>query len=457
MSDQPSKARWIILALAICLLGSAAVVCFERARRNRFDFSHFYHDATYVWRHGMLPRLPDPLVRESLLAPTAASETDQRRLSFYLPSIPVLLAPLMGLGLRAAAAVWTALQVAALGCVLLILRRWALDTPPGLGPSAASQQFREAERGVSRGASGALTLIVAACFALAALYEWARFNQLTVMILALVLGGVLALQRGQRIAGGGLLGLAAVIKLLPAIFLPWLLLKRQWTAAMVFVAVFAYVAVVPSLVAFGPAQTRRYYEQWWRTNVHGAAGHGMTDAALREHFIDYRNQALPAVLARLAWSEHPYRVEHQPFHLSAAACYRIGFAVIATLGLALLWFTRRPVAFGAAASGSPATRPLLIETALVLLAMLVLSPLLRTYYLAWALPALVVFTDAARAEMPAALRRAGTAGLLIWLAGMLGWLFPAARTLGVHFVMLLAMAGVLVWIREQPSAISRKP
>ena len=82
--------------------------------------------------------------------------------------------------------------------------------------------------------------------------------------------------------------------------------------------------------------------------------------------------------------------------------------------------------------------------------MLVLSPLLRTYYLVWALPALTLF--ASRAADRGALRtcRLARFGLVVWLLGMAAWISPNARSYGVHLVMLLLMCVLLARLREAP-------
>jgi alpha-1,2-mannosyltransferase len=396
----PSSApypRWLALGL-IVLLAGLGTLSFDRAARGRFDFSHFYLDGRYVWEHGAL----NPLL------PTTQPEHDPgaRQLPFYLPVVPLLIAPLTAGGPSSAALAWAALQVTALALSLRMLGRWT--TAPIF----------------------AFTLALA----LPALLEAAKFNQLSFFVLALVLGGLTALERRRPGLGGALLGIAAVLKLLPAIFLLWLVLKRQWRAVAAFIVVAATFALLPPLAAFGPRATMDYHRQWWAYNVQGESARGLLNPELAPHFIDRRNQSITQVLARLTWPEHPCAAPWQPVRLSAASCTHAAHAVAGLLLILLVWAARRP----ATAVGAVRQRA---EFAVFALGMLIFSPLLRQYYLVWALPALLLVVEQAAAG-PA--RRVGRAAVAVWIAGMLAWTWPAARELGATLATLLALGGLLL-------------
>ena len=395
--------RWRLLArgLGLALLLSVGVFSFIRAVRLDFDFHHFYPDARYVWEHGALN-------------PHMAADPDvtPRRLPFYLPTVATILAPLTAGGVWPAALAWSLMQVASLAVAGVLLARWGLSREP----------------------DASARLLVVGLLAAPALYEAARFNQLSFPILALVLAGFAALERGRAWRGGALLGVAAVLKLLPGILLVYLVLKRQWRAATGFVAAALLLTLLPPLLVYGPERTVAYHREWWQHNMRGAAARGMTDPELREHFIDHRNQALPAVAARWLWRDHPYAMPWQPVRTDASTP-RLLAAYVATLLLVGLFVTTR----GAwPALAEPARRA---EFAVFVLAMVAFSPLLRQYYLVWALPALVVLAVAAQSgQRPAS--RLGWAGLLVWLGGMLAWAVPLLRLGGIHLFMLIAL-GVL--------------
>jgi hypothetical protein len=133
------------------------------------------------------------------------------------------------------------------------------------------------------------------------------------------------------------------------------------------------------------------------------------------------------------------------------------------LAIALLWQTRRPVPFGwqrHPASASMSTieprDPWRVEAAVYLVAMLVFSPLLRTYYLVWALPGLVLLSRWALDDRGRRLQWLGQSGIVLWVAGMLAWMSDAARSYGVHLIMLIALGGILLQAATRPSVYSRR-
>ena len=405
------------------LLAVVATVSFIRANAGRFDFQHFYLDARYVWQHGKLnPDLdnPDKLLR--------------RQLPFYLPTVPLLLSLAASGGPKIAAIVWAVGQTLSLAIAIWLLSRWR--------PRAESAR------------SGGL-LLITCILAAYAIYEAAKFNQLTLPILALLMGAFTGLERERPLRAGTLFGLAAVLKLLPALFIVWLLLKRQWKALGAMLVTIAAVTLLPPLAVFGPSQTAQYHREWIDHNLNGAPAQSMatddpSNEHLDDHFIDRRNQALPLVFARLFSPDHPKRVSYQPITLSAGVCLWLARAILGVLFLGLIWRTRRPWRLLA-----PGERQL--EFAAYLLGMIVFSPLVRQYYLAWALPALLLFVCLARPDreplrrMSQSLQRVGWAGIAIWLLGMFAWAWEPARVCGAHWLMLVLLAGLLLAALPKPS------
>jgi hypothetical protein len=405
MAERSRYAPWLGLGL-IALLVVVGIVSFRRSVTLKYDFHHFYLDAAFVWQHGELnPDLSDP------------DPSRRRQMPFYLPVVALLLSPLTAWGAKPAAALWTIGHILALAYSLNVLRRWRSPTPSRAPPGVA--------------------LALACVLTLPAVFEVARFNQISFCILALTLGGLTALERDKPGRAGVLLGLATVFKLLPAVFAVWLVLKRKGAALVMWLATVLAVSLLPCLLVFGTDKTIAYHRQWWSYNVGGAAARGMADPGLREHFVDYRNQSIPAVLARLFWPEHPYPAPFQPTALSPRSTTAIAWCVTAALAAALLWLTRRRLP----ADDVSGFRT---EAAAYALAMLVFAPLLRQYYLIWALPALVLLAQYALDPAAGRLKRLGQVGVGIWLLGMLAWLAPAARACGAHLVMSIALGGLLL-------------
>ena len=402
--------KYILWGGATLLLIAVAGMSFDRARRLRFDFDHFYLDARYVWEHGALnPELDNP------------DRTQRRRLPFYLPVVPLLLAPLTAGGIGPAAAIWAAGQTLCVGLVLKMLARGSPARDP-------ARRVRP-------------TVAVACVLAAPAILEALKFNQLTFPVLALLLGALVGVQRQRPVRAGVLLGLATLVKLLPVLLALWLVLKRQWWALGAFVITVLLLVLGPPLLVFGPQRTMQYHAEWWRYNLHGPPARGMVaddvgEETLDDHFTDRRNQALPVVLARLFWPGHPHHVPFQPLTLSAATCAWLARGVLAILLVVLLWWSRAPWP-------KLAREPRQVEFAVYLLGMMVFAPLLRQYYLVWALPALVLFVRWASERLPGRRRLTGGAGMALWVLGMLLWLSEAARACGAHWLMLVGMGALL--------------
>ncbi|WP_317441762.1 glycosyltransferase 87 family protein [Streptomyces collinus] len=188
------------------------------------------------------------------------------------------------------------------------------------------------------------------------------FGQVNLVLLALVLTDCRLLSAGRdRWAGAGI-GLAAAVKLTPALFIGLLLLTRRWRAA----AVAAAVALAATgLAAWADPGASRYYwtEALWDT---GRVGR-----------LDYvSNQSLQGVLARLG----------EPDRAPWAA------AVLMVLGV---WAWR---AGRAAAAGDWAA-----AFALTGVAACLVSPITWVHHLVWLLPAFVVLARAGHPRLAGAL------------------------------------------------------
>jgi hypothetical protein len=394
------------------LLVLVAAVSVSRGWRLQFDFDHFYLDARYVWSHGALN--PDTTNAEPLL---------RRQLPFYLPVVPLALAPLTAGGVEPAAIAWTALHVAALAYALWVLRRRYL--PDTSADPAGSRAPGRADA----------AFVLASILAAVAVFEAAKFNQMTFIVLALVLGGTENVARRRWLAGGTLLAVATLLKLVPGVFVVWLTLKREWRALGAWAGAMLVLGVLPPLLAFGPQRTWRYHREWFDYNVPGVLSAGLRDEPRRTDLTDHTNQSLRVVIERVFNPEHPYRAPWQPLQLTSRQCAVLSAAIVTVLAATLMVLTRRP-------RWRLPVRQRRAEVAVYLLAMLALGPLVRQYYLVWALPAVVIFAGWERHG--AALNSRGRLGLALWVLGQLAWTSPTARLYGAQLWVLLALAGVLL-------------
>lgn len=417
----------IEIGLCILLLMVTGLFCFERARQLRYDFHHFYRDAQYVWLHGEL----NPVLQ-------AEDKLAERQLPFYLPIVPLMLAPLTFAGLPPAAAAWALVQVITLGYSLYELRRrWT----------------------ASAGAFWYATVLASP-----ALYEAAFFNQLSFPILALCLATVRQAEQNHRTAAALSLSLACIMKYLPGVLLVWTFLQQRRASALRFAALTAMFSAIlvflPCWAVFGRDATNRYLAEWWRHNLDTSGSFDLLDPEINTHFLGHTNQSVRAVVARWTWPEHPYRMPVQPVALDKSAVNRISTLISASLLALWIVITARA---GRSGSSLPAQRA---SAAAWMIGMLVFSPLLRQYYLIWAWPALVFLAGSAgirdeevQGTTAQRVRRYAQIGLAVWLSGMLLWPIPLARLGGVHLLMLVVVAicTALAGRRLTPVAIQPKP
>ncbi|MBV1855261.1 glycosyltransferase 87 family protein [Catellatospora tritici] len=215
------------------------------------------------------------------------------------------------------------------------------------------------------------------------------FGQVNLLLVALVWADAQLLARGGgrrlgRWAGIGI-GLAAAIKITPAVFIVFLLLAGRRRAAATAAATAATATAVSALVAPAPSLTFWTGALWHTSRVGDTA------------YIS--NQSLLGALAR--WSATPNR-----------ALWLI--AVVAVLAL-WAWRVRRAVRAGDLAGGFALTG---------LVACLV-SPITWVHHLVWAIPALAITVRVALAEAAARRRRLlwGTGTAYVILCSSVVWLW----------------------------------
>lgn len=198
----------------------------------------------------------------------------------------------------------------------------------------------------------ALTLgAVAATLWLQPVQETLSFGQVNIILMLMVIADLCA-QRRPWPKGVGV-GLAAGFKLTPLIFVPYMLLTRQYRAAAVAMATFLLSVFGPFILL--PGQSNNFWFHGLFMNSHRAGNNAYAG-----------NQSLNGALARLAGSvqaAHPY--------------WLVCAVVIGVLGLAL--------ATGTARRGQQTAGVLICS-----LTGLLISPVSWSHHWVWAAPAFVV-------------------------------------------------------------------
>jgi glycosyl transferase family 87 len=139
-----------------------------------------------------------------------------------------------------------------------------------------------------------------------AVYENQSYD---LFVLPMTLTGILALTRGRDLFSGISLAGAAALKVTPLIFLPYLLFKQRYTAAVVFVLAFSAFGFLPDLFFHPQGSAHGYFITW----VHQVALPGVFEnpTATPHDFWSGPNPyniSLRGALA-LALDGSPYRLE----------------------------------------------------------------------------------------------------------------------------------------------------
>lgn len=229
-------------------------------------------------------------------------------------------------------------------------------------------------------------------------------GQINMLLVLLVLLDVLVLlPRGSRWAGIGI-GIATAVKLLPGIFIVYLLVTRRWRAAFTAMAAAAAATAVGVLVA--PSASWRYWtETLWETGRVGQLSYTS-------------NQSLLGILSRLADPE------------AASRLLWIGLVcVVVAVGM---WRARQAAAAGDEVAG----------VTLAGLVGLLVSPVTWVHHMYWVVPAIIVLVDAGW-DRSRVLRRGWLLGLAVvtYAAFAYGTVWKFEQLVGNHH--LGGLTGVL--------------
>jgi hypothetical protein len=412
-----------------------------RSAKVKYDFSHFYLDAQHLWQNGEINTRDDLDEKEG-----------GPHLPWYLPLAAILFVPIAAIGEPTIAGiVWFAVSWGAMIATVRWFGRELTSLPPR---------------------DWLITQAPALILCGGAIFANCHFNQISFVVLAAVAGSFALLRRRRPWLAGMVLSAAALVKLLPAVFLLWWVLRRRWRAIGGFLFGVVCLDIVLNVAIFGVSRTWEYHERWFRNSV----VHGSTASMiLRGDENDYRNQGLGVVMLRLLSAHEPGRttvitpsgqeVRRQVTRInltnlsrrSVVAVY-IGVSVVSVFLLAWAIHRTEPKKLPPPDVDTDWNDRLIF--ALMCLAMLWFSPLVRQYYLIWCYPAISLLLACRELH-----GRAGRGRSLInlslfgWLVSQFCWLVPELRSAGVNLwaVLLLALAVAVEIYRESPANPSPPP
>jgi hypothetical protein len=204
--DMSARLRLFVI-LALTLL--AIVFYIVRIRHQMVDF--------VTWRQAAVRTVnAEPLYRAE----------DGHYQFKYFPAFALMMAPFGVLDQDTGKALWFAISV---GLLALLLRRSVAALP---------------ERRLSDGILLAWTVLFMAKFYAHELV----LGQVNLLLGALILTSLVAIQFGQLLIAGGLVGVAIFVKPYALILLPWLLVTQGWPAAGMAVGIVALGLLLPAAV-----------------------------------------------------------------------------------------------------------------------------------------------------------------------------------------------------------------
>jgi hypothetical protein len=287
----------------------------------------------------------------------------------YPPPCALFLAPLSALGQTGLIVVLALVNAAAwIGSVLFSVR-------------LATGEWRRAH----------LLVYAVPSFVMGA-HIWGNFllGQPSIVLLALMLGAFIFLQRKQPWGAGALVALAAAIKAFPVMAIVYLIYRRYWVAAISIVLTITFFVIVLPIPFRGYAQAKQDLERWSSGMLFKYDESGVGQRLGRS--VSWKNQSIWGVANRLLRHvEYDHKYEpHEPVYANFTDLdfdTVNGIILGCALALGLIYISVMP-------RRAQRTRETdAIEFALLILLILVFTPLAFGYLFVWLLYPLTVIAQ----------------------------------------------------------------
>jgi hypothetical protein len=260
--------------------------------------------------------------------------------------------------------------------------------------------------------------------------------------LAIIMFATWALFNGREAAGGLWLAVAAAIRASPLIYLPYLILKRRVLACLVFIVALLAVSFIPDIIGALRGGYTGYLTDWLRQVVGPALVPGTSSKLVFWDIwngANLYNQSLRGLINRFATAP--------VFGLTPTMILIIVDGIFAAIvGVLLLTSPRRK-------------EYVAIDTAVLLIAMLALSPMTSRYHYIFVLPAVILATAATMADprmrtlgtyvlVASFLLRAGTSNDLV--GGRITDFAYAYGFMPLGSIVLYIIFGAILWAWHPP-------
>jgi len=222
-------------------------------------------------------------------------------------------------------------------------------------------------------------------------YIWSSYHlgQPNLVLLALMLGGFVALHANREMLAGSLIAVAAAIKAFPVVAIVYLIYRRYWTAAASLVATLLFLLLILPTPFRGSERAWRDLHKWSAGMlIYSEAKVGQRP--MRSY--TWKNQSLIGVTNRLLRhvDADAASASHTPIYVNFAELnFFVVNAIVVGVGLLLgIWFIAVMPRCDQRTAQSDAT-----EFALLLLLILMITPLSFGYFYSWLMLPFAVITQ----------------------------------------------------------------
>jgi len=144
-------------------------------------------------------------------------------------------------------------------------------------------------------------------------------GQVNLMMLLLVIIGLYALKKKRLFLSAASIGFSIMIKYVPAIFLPYLFIRKQYKLIALILAFILLFCCLPA-VYVGVGQQAQYLKNWMPFITKTSLDKGS--------YTDYKNQSIYSMFLRYLTKEHPYKISFANFKFQQAYIMAMLFAFV---------------------------------------------------------------------------------------------------------------------------------
>lgn len=248
--------------------------------------------------------------------------------------------------------------------------------------------------GGQRGTTNSLLYLIPSLLVIVYILSSYHLGQPNLVLLALMLGALVALRAKREIAAGSLIAVAAAIKAFPVLAIIYLVYRRYWKTTV------SLVATLVFLILILPAPFRGFERAWhdlekWSAGMLKYSEVSVGQRPMRSY--TWKNQSLIGVSNRLLRhvDADAASAPHQPVYVNFADLkFPVVNGIIFSTALALgfLFIAAMPRRDMRTADSDA------IEFALLLLLMLMITPLSFGYFYSWLMLPFAVITQRALIE-----------------------------------------------------------